>query len=44
VNLAFALILGAAAVAAAIAFGVGSRNAAARLVDHWAERLHRRGE
>ena len=35
VRLAFTLILGAIAVAAAIAFGLGARDAAARTVDRW---------
>jgi Conserved TM helix len=35
ITLAFGLILGAAAVACAIAFGVGGRAAAARLLDRW---------
>lgn len=35
ITLAFGLILGAASVAAAIAFGVGGRDAAGRLLDRW---------
>jgi hypothetical protein len=35
VNLTFGLLLGAIAVAAAIAFGIGSRDVAARLVNRW---------
>ncbi|WP_265530482.1 mechanosensitive ion channel [Sphingomicrobium marinum] len=35
VILAFGLILGAAAIAAAIAFGLGGREAAARMLDRW---------
>lgn len=35
VRLAFALLLGAIAVAAAIAFGIGAKDAAARTVDQW---------
>jgi hypothetical protein len=35
ITLAFGLILGAAAVACAIAFGVGGRAAAARLLERW---------
>lgn len=35
INMAFGLILGAAAVAAAIAFGWGGRDAAAKLLDKW---------
>ncbi len=37
VRLAFALLLGAIAVAAAIAFGIGSKDAAARAVNRWFE-------
>jgi hypothetical protein len=37
VVLAFGLILGSAAVAAALAFGVGGRDAAKRLLDRWTE-------
>lgn len=35
INLAFGLILGAIAVAAAIAFGIGGRNIAARKLEEW---------
>jgi len=35
VNLAFALTLGSVAVAAAIAFGLGGRDAAKTLTDEW---------
>jgi hypothetical protein len=38
VILAFGLILGAAAVAAALAFGLGGRDAAGRLANRWAQR------
>jgi hypothetical protein len=38
VTLAFSLVLGAIAVAAAIAFGVGAKDAAAREVNRWLER------
>jgi hypothetical protein len=38
VVLAFGLILGSAAVAAALAFGLGGRDAAARIAERWAER------
>ena len=38
VILAFALILGAAAVAAALAFGLGGRDAAGRLASKWADK------
>ena len=37
VMMAFGLILGSAAVACAIAFGLGGRDAAARILDRWAE-------
>ena len=39
VNLAFGITLGAAAIAAAIAFGMGGREAAARQIDNWVKRL-----
>jgi len=39
VILAFGLILGSAAVATAIAFGLGGRDAAGRVADHWASRV-----
>jgi hypothetical protein len=39
VMLAFGLILGSAAVATAIAFGLGGRDAAGRLADHWVDRI-----
>jgi hypothetical protein len=42
VNLAFALTLGAVAVAVALAFGLGGREAAGRQMEHWLRRL--RGE
>ena len=35
--MAFGLILGAAAVATAIAFGLGGRDFAARMLDQWQE-------
>jgi len=35
INLAFAILLGAIGIAVAIAFGVGGRGAAGRLVDRW---------
>jgi hypothetical protein len=38
VTLAFGLILGAIAVAAALAFGLGGRSGAGRLVDEWVDR------
>ena len=37
VNLAFALTLGSVAVAAAISFGLGGRDAAKKMADKWAE-------
>jgi hypothetical protein len=37
VVLAFGLILGSAAVAAALAFGIGGRDTAKRLLDRWTE-------
>jgi hypothetical protein len=37
VNLTFGLLLGALAVAAAIAFGIGGRDVAARIVNKWSE-------
>ncbi len=37
VELAFGLIFGSAAVACALAFGLGGRDAAARLLERWAE-------
>jgi len=40
--LAFGLILGAAAIAAAIAFGIGGRDAAHRYVERWTERAESR--
>jgi hypothetical protein len=42
VNLAFGLILGAAAVAAAIAFGIGGRSTAHELLQHWLEEAKRK--
>lgn len=41
VVLAFALILGAAAVAAALAFGLGGRDAAGRIAQMWADKVTR---
>lgn len=43
VNLAFGLTLGAVAVAVALAFGLGGREAAGKLMEHWLARF-RRGE
>lgn len=42
VNLAFGLTLGAVAVAVALSFGLGGRDAAGRQMEHWLSRL--RGE
>jgi hypothetical protein len=42
VLLAFGLILGAAAVAAALAFGLGGRSAAGQVAQTWADKLTRR--
>lgn len=39
VNLAFGLTLGAAAVAAALSFGLGGREAAGRQMEHWLSRM-----
>lgn len=39
VEIAFSLILGAACVASAIAFGVGGREAAAKILNEWVEKL-----
>jgi hypothetical protein len=39
VILAFGLILGSAAIATALAFGLGGREAAGRVADHWASRV-----
>lgn len=38
INLAFGLIVGAAAVAVAIAFGIGGRDLAARQLDNWSRK------
>jgi hypothetical protein len=42
VNLAFGLVLGAIAVAAALAFGLGSREIAGREVERWLESMRKR--
>ena len=42
VNLAFGLTLGSVAVALALSFGLGGREAAGRQMEHWLSRL--RGE
>lgn len=39
VNLAFGLILGSAAIATALAFGLGGREAAGRILSHYANRI-----
>ena len=41
VNLAFGLTLGALAVAFALAFGLGGREAAGKLADHWVSKLRK---
>jgi len=41
VNLAFALTLGAAAVAVALSFGLGGREAAGRQMEHWLSKLRK---
>ncbi len=41
VNLAFGLTLGAVAVAVALAFGLGGRDAAGRQMEHWLSRLRK---
>ncbi len=40
VNLAFGLTLGAVAVAVALSFGLGGREAAGRLMEQWLSKLH----
>jgi hypothetical protein len=41
VNLAFGLTLGAVAVAVALSFGLGGREAAGKLMDHWLSKFRR---
>ena len=41
VQIAFTLILGAVCVAAAVAFGVGGREAAAKLLNDWSDKLRK---
>ena len=41
VQIAFTLVLGAVCVAAAIAFGVGGREAAAKFLNEWSEKLRK---
>jgi hypothetical protein len=43
INMAFGLLLGSVAVAAAIAFGIGARDLAGRTVEEWAGRLKNSG-
>ena len=40
VNMAFGFTLGSAAVAAALAFGLGGRDAAKTVADRWAARIN----
>ena len=42
INLAFGILLGAIAVAVALAFGLGARDAAGRVVERWANKLEDR--
>jgi hypothetical protein len=44
VNLAFGLTLGAVAVAVALSFGLGGREAAGKLMDHWLSKFRRGGD
>lgn len=44
VILAFGLILGSAAIAAALAFGLGGREAAGRMLNHYADRVTGQGQ
>jgi len=39
INLAFGLVLGAAAVAAAIAFGMGGRDLARQELERWSDEM-----
>jgi len=41
VNLAFGLTLGAVAVAVALAFGLGGREAGGRQMEHWLARMRK---
>ena len=43
INLAFGLLLGAVAVAVALAFGLGGRETAARIVEEWRQSMKSRG-
>ena len=42
INIAFGVLLGAIAVAVALAFGLGARDAAGRVVERWANKLEDR--
>ena len=44
VNLAFGLVLGAIAVAFALSFGLGGREAAGKQMEHWLQRLRDEGK
>jgi hypothetical protein len=44
VNLAFGLAIGAVAVAVGLAFGLGGRDSAARLLDDWHEKMAHNGD
>jgi hypothetical protein len=39
VNIAFGLVIGSVAVAVALAFGLGGRDSAARLLNDWREKF-----
>ena len=41
VNMAFALVFGAVAVAIALSFGLGGREAAGKQMEHWFSRLRK---
>lgn len=41
VQIAFTLILGAVCIAAAVAFGIGGREAAAKLLNEWSDKLRK---
>ena len=42
INMAFGIVLGAIALALALAFGLGGREVAARQLEEWRQRWHRR--
>ena len=44
IQMAFTLVVGAVAVAAAIAFGVGGRDLAAKKLEKWSEELRSKGK